>query len=122
VRKERVGLEDGVHVAAIRREPRHVAVTEEDRPRRRLLEAADHPKGRRLPAPGRAQKREEGAPRDRERDVVDRDDVCEPLGHALEPDVGVGGREIAPAGRRLASRLLAQGHQSIFAITCLMAV
>jgi hypothetical protein len=88
VREERIALEDGVHVAAVWREPDDVAVAEEDRALRRLLETADHAQRRRLAAAGRPQEREEGSGRDLERDPVDSDDVVEPLDDAFQPDVG----------------------------------
>src|SRR5205814_1245764 len=50
MRKERVALEDGVDVALIRRNARYIGVAEENRPRRRLFEAADHAQRRRLAA------------------------------------------------------------------------
>ena len=87
VREERVALEDGVHVALVRREPDDVAVAEEDPAGRRVLEAADHPEGRRLAAAGRAEQREERAPWDLERDAVDRPRLAELLDDFLEPDV-----------------------------------
>ena len=57
------------------------------RPRRRLLEAADHPEGRRLAAAGRAEEAEELAVADLEVDVVDGDLVAELLDDIDEPDV-----------------------------------
>ena len=87
VREERVALEDGVHVALVRREPDDVAVAEEDPAGRRVLEAADHPEGRRLAAAGRAEQREERAPWDLERDAVDRARLAELLDDFLEPHV-----------------------------------
>ena len=87
VREERVALEHGVDVPLVRRQPDDVAVAEEDPPGRRLLEAADHPQGRRLPASRRTEQREEGAARDLERDAVDGEHLAEPLDDVLEPDV-----------------------------------
>ena len=43
VREERIRLEDGVHVALVRRQRRNVDAAELDAPLGRLLEAADHP-------------------------------------------------------------------------------
>ena len=43
VREERIRLEDGVHVALVRRQWRNVDAAELDAPLGRLLEAADHP-------------------------------------------------------------------------------
>ncbi len=87
VREERVALEDRVDVALVGREPDDVLVAEEDPALGRLLEAADHPQRRRLPAAGRPEHREEGAPRDLDRDPVDGDHVVEPLDDLFEPDV-----------------------------------
>ena len=66
-----VVLEDRVDVALVRREPRHVLALELDQARGRLLEAADHPQGRRLAAAGRAEEGEEFAVEHLEVDVVD---------------------------------------------------
>ena len=59
MREERVRLEDGVHVALVRRQRRHVDAAELDPPLGRLLEAADHPQRRRLAAARRPEQREE---------------------------------------------------------------
>ena len=107
VREERVALEDGVDVALVGREPDDVLVAEEDAPLGRLLEAADHPQRRRLPAARRAEQREERAARDLDRDPVDCDRVVEPLDDVLEPDVR--------------SRLGAR-HSASFTQTCLIRV
>ena len=66
VREQRVALEHRVDVALVGRQADHVAVAEVDRTRRRLLESADHPQGRRLAAPRRPEQREERAVRDLE--------------------------------------------------------
>src|SRR5439155_24340673 len=58
VREERVALEDRVDVTPVRRQPRHVAVAEQDRPLARLLEPPDHPERRPLPAARRAENAE----------------------------------------------------------------
>ena len=88
MREERVALEDGVDVALVRRQSGDRAVAEVDRPRARLLEAADHAQRRRLAAARRAEQRVELAALDLEREVVDGDDVVELLRHVLEADVG----------------------------------
>src|SRR5206468_8148586 len=88
MREEGVRLEDGVDVALVRREAAHLTVAEEDVTLGRLLEPADHPERRRLPATGRAEQREEAAALDTEAEIVDRDDVVEPLGDVDQPDVG----------------------------------
>ena len=107
VREERVALEDGVDVALVRRQPDDVLVAEEDATLGRLLEAADHPQRRGLPAARRAEQREERATRDLDRDPVDCDRVVEPLDDVLEPDVR--------------SRLGAR-HSASFTQTCLIRV
>jgi len=86
VREEGVLLEDHVHRAAVGRGRRHVASLEDDPPDVGCLEARDHPQGRRLAAPARAEQREELALADLERDVVDRCDAAEFLAHAGERD------------------------------------
>ena len=88
VREERVALEDGVHVTLVRRQAGDRAVAEVDRPRARLLEAADHPQRGRLAAAGRSEQRVELAALDLERQVVDGDDLVELLRHVLEANVG----------------------------------
>jgi hypothetical protein len=97
VREERVALEDGVHVAFVRRQAAHVALAEQDAALRLLLEPADHPQRRRLAAPGRAEHGEEAARRDLEREVVHREHVVEALRDALERDVGRGAHRAPPA-------------------------
>src|SRR5262249_32449723 len=87
VREERVRLEDSVDVALVRREPADLAVAEEDLPRARLLEPADHPEGRRLAAAGRPEQSEEAAALDVEAEVVDGDDVVELLRDVDDPYV-----------------------------------
>jgi hypothetical protein len=105
MREERVALEDGVHVAPVGRQADDVGAAELDRALVGLLETADHPQRRRLPAARRAEQREERAGRDLERDSVDGDDVVEPLDDVREPDVRLGG-----------------AHQASFTATCLMRV
>src|SRR4029077_3871232 len=77
VREECVALEDRVHVPLVRRQARDGPVSEEDRAGARLLEAADHPERRRLPAAGGAEQREEATLLDLERQVIDRRHVVE---------------------------------------------
>ena len=88
MREEGVVLEDGVDVAL---ERAGVPVTSARRggscPAVGMLEAADHAQRRRLAAARRAEHREELAALDLERQVVDRGDVVEALGDALEADV-----------------------------------
>ena len=71
VGEQRVVLEHRVDVAVVRRDVGHVLAGEQDRTRRRLLEAGDHPQHRRLAGAGRAEQREELAGLDRQRDTVD---------------------------------------------------
>ena len=117
VREERIGLEHGVDVPLVGRQADHVSVAEIDRAGSRLLEAADHPQGRRLAAAGGAEQREELPRLDRERDVVDGGDVVEALRDAFEPDV----RRLSGMRRLHPLRDTHQG-QSIFAMTCLICV
>ena len=90
VGEQRVGLEDRVHVALVRREVGHVASAQVDGPERRLLEAADHPQRGRLPAARRPQHAEELALLDVEREVVNGGRVPEELRDALEAYVDLG--------------------------------
>ena len=99
VREERVGLEDGVDVALVRRPPRDRLLAEVDRALARLLEPADHAQRRRLATAGGAEQREEAAAVDLERELVHGDNVVEALRHAVEPDVGVDGRRRNALGR-----------------------
>ena len=91
VREQRVGLEDGVDVAAVRGKSRHVLAAQVDGTRGGVLEPADHPQGRGLAAARRAEHREELAGRDIEGKVVDRHDILtEALGDMLQPDIELG--------------------------------
>ena len=87
VREERVGLEDRVDVALVRRVLGDVVAAEEDAAVGRVLEAADHAQRRGLAAAGRAEQRVERAARDLEVERVDRGHVAEALRHPLEADV-----------------------------------
>src|SRR5215210_400905 len=88
MRKERVRLEDGVDVTLVCGQPADLVVAEVDAALGGLLEAADHAQRRRLAAAGRAEQGEEAAALHLQAQVVDRDDVVEPLGDVDEPDVG----------------------------------
>jgi hypothetical protein len=55
VGEQRVGLEDHVHVAVVRRHPDHVPAVKQDLSLGGLLETPDHSQRRRLAAPGRAE-------------------------------------------------------------------
>src|SRR4051794_8274434 len=81
VREQGVVLEYGVDVALERREPGDVLALELDQAGGGLLEAADHPQGRRLAAAGRAEQAEELPLLDLEVDVVDGERVPESLDH-----------------------------------------
>ena len=83
--KQRVVLEDGVHVAVERRHAGHVTAVEQDAPLGGLLEAGDHAQRRGLARAGRAEHREELAVRDVEVDAGDRLHVAEALDHAFQP-------------------------------------
>src|SRR5207249_11025973 len=61
MREQRVGLEDGVDVALVGRQPAHLALAEVDPSLRGLLEAANHPQGRRLAAAGGTEQCEKAA-------------------------------------------------------------
>jgi hypothetical protein len=89
VREQRVVLEDRVHVAFVRRQPRDVPPPQQDPPRCRLLEAGDHPQAGGLTGARWPEQREELAGPDVEGDAVDRDHVTEPLDHVIEDDRGL---------------------------------
>jgi hypothetical protein len=88
VREERVVLEDGVHVASVRRQTRDVAAAELDSPIVRPLEAGDQPERRRLAGARRTEEREELAGADLEVDPVDGGHVAVRLAHAFEAHGG----------------------------------
>ena len=87
VREQRVALEDGVDRPLVRLGVRDVLVADVDRPVGRLLEPGDHPQRGRLAAAGRAEQREERPGRDRQGQVVDRDEGAEALRDAFQPQV-----------------------------------
>src|SRR5439155_5103921 len=72
VREQRVGLEDRVDRAAVRRQALDGLVADQDRAGRRRDEAADQVQGRRLAAAGRAEQAEELALGDLEVDRAER--------------------------------------------------
>ena len=80
-------LEHRVDVAAVGRDARDRLAGEVDLARGRLLEARDHPQGRRLAAARWPEERVERPAGDLEVHVVDRDDVAEALRHAADVDV-----------------------------------
>jgi len=75
VREERVGLEDRVDGATVRRAVAHLLAVDVHAARGRELEAGDHPQRRRLPAAGGTEEREELAVLDVEVERVDRHDL-----------------------------------------------
>ena len=87
MREEGVALKDRVDVPLVRRRPADLALAEVDRAGRRLFEAPDHPERRRLATSRRAEQREEAPARDLQGEVVDREDIVEPLGDPVEADV-----------------------------------
>src|SRR5205085_3200986 len=109
VREERVVLEDGVDVALVRRPAGHVRSGELDPAGIGPLEPRDQPQRSRLPGARGTEEREELAPRDREVDAVDRDDVAIGLADLDEPDVGRGLRLDLGHGARPLARLRRQG-------------
>ena len=117
--KERVGLEDGVHVPPVGREPDDAAAAEEDLARAGLLEAADHAQRRRLAAARGPEQGEEAAGRDLDRHVVNRNHVVEALGDVLEPYIGRLGSDF---GRQLDPLADRHSSQSSLTMTCLTIV
>ena len=91
VREQRVALEHRVDRALVRPRARHVPAADRHGAGGRLLEAGHHPQRRRLAAAGRAEQGEERPRRDREREVVHRDERAELLGHALDLERGTTG-------------------------------
>src|SRR5262249_3330179 len=98
VGKERVALEHGVDLAAVRRRRWHVGAVEQDLSLRRALEAGDEPQGRRLAAARRAEQGEELACLDGDVDPVDGGDLTELLSQLDELD-GTGLHVTPPAQR-----------------------
>jgi hypothetical protein len=88
MREQRVVLEDRVDVSLVRRHAGDRLAGEEDLALGRLLEARDHAERRRLAAAGRTEQRIELATFDREVHVIDGRHRVEPLGDALDQDVG----------------------------------
>ncbi len=84
VGEQRVVLEHEVRRPLERRDLRRLDAVEQQSALGRLLEAGQHPQGRGLAAPARAQQRVELPPRNRQAHVVDRDDIAEPLRDVLQ--------------------------------------
>jgi hypothetical protein len=116
--KERVALEDRVHIALVGRKPEHALAAEKNRSFGGLLEAADHSQRRRLPAAGGPEEGEEAAGRDLDRHIVDRDHVVEALGDALEPYVGRLGGNYGGLLDLLADRHPSQSSLTMTCLTC----
>ena len=74
VREQGIGLEHHVDVTLVRRDVGHIGAVQPDRARGRLLEPGDHPHRGGLPAPRRAQQREELSLGDRQVDAAHCDD------------------------------------------------
>jgi hypothetical protein len=87
VREQRVGLEDRVDVALVRRDADGGAAVDLDLALGRLVEAGDHAQRRRLAAAGRAEQRQELAGLHLEVDGVDSDEIAEPLRDTAQRDV-----------------------------------
>jgi hypothetical protein len=101
VRKQGVGLEDGVDGPLVRRPEPHLLSEDPHASLGREFEAGDQAEGRGLPATGGTQEGEELAVLDLEIDVVDGDDVLtEPLG---DPPIARTG--LAAVSLRLPRRL-----------------
>ena len=88
VGEERVALEHRVGRPLVRREAGDVCALDLDRATRRLLEAADHPQGRRLAAARRAEQGEELPVGDLEVHRLDGDEIVERLRHSLQAHAG----------------------------------
>jgi hypothetical protein len=92
MRKERVALENLIHVAPVRRQLRDVFAAEQHGADVGRLKAGDHAKQRGFATAGRTEQREELAHLHGERDIVDRGEGAETLGDAAEFDHGGNGR------------------------------
>src|SRR2546423_12161625 len=100
VAERRVVLEDEAHPALARRRLGTVVAVDPDASRVGLLEAGDRAQECGLAAAARAEQGHQGPGRHLERDVLERDEVTEPLGDALYGDA----HETSPFRRR--SRLI----------------
>ncbi|GCC48793.1 hypothetical protein chiPu_0033139, partial [Chiloscyllium punctatum] len=85
MRKQRVVLEHHVDGALVRQHLGDVAAAEQDAALIRRLEAGEHAQQRGLAAAARPEQREELAGADVERELVDRAEIPERLGDALDP-------------------------------------
>ena len=89
VREQRVALEDGVGRPLVGGQAGHVLAVDQDLAGVGLLEAGDHPQGRRLAAARGAEQGEELAAGELEVEVVDGDEVAEALRDPFQPDAGL---------------------------------
>jgi hypothetical protein len=87
VREQGVGLEDRVDVAPVGRDPDRRAPADLDLAGARLVEARDHPQGRRLATARWPEQGEELTRMHLEVDVVDRDQIPETLRDSAQRDV-----------------------------------
>ena len=94
MRKQRVVLENGVHLTVERRGVGDVGPIQQDRSRRHILEAGDHPQNRGLAGSGRAEHRKELALPDVDAEVVHGGEVTEPLADSAYRD-GSGSRRVS---------------------------
>ena len=93
VGEQRIALKHRVRRALVGREADHVLAVDQNPPRGRLLEAGDHPQGRRLAAAARAEQGEELPLADVQVEIAHRDQVAEVLAHAVEAN-----RRLMPTG------------------------
>jgi hypothetical protein len=79
-------LEDEADAPLLRRKPGRVLLEDRHLAGVRLLEARDHAQKRRLPAPARTEQDRQRPGGNRKGDVVECDEVSEPLGHVANAD------------------------------------
>jgi hypothetical protein len=110
VRKQRIRLEHHVDRPLVRRNARHVRAIDPDAAAGGFLETGEHAQQRGLAAARAAEQAEQFLLIDLQRNVVDRDEVAELLGDAL--DVDVGNRLGIGPGLQLDFRTRVGGHGS----------
>ncbi len=86
MRKKRVGLEHHVDRPPVRRHAGDVLALQQEAALAWCFEAGEHPEKRGLAATGRPEQREELSLVDIEAQVVDGDEIAEPLRNVLELD------------------------------------
>src|SRR5438132_13050961 len=86
MRKQRIALENFIHIARVRRREGHVALIQPDFPARRLIEPGNEPEARRLAAAGRTEKRHELTLAHGEINSVERNERAEFFGESAEFD------------------------------------